>query len=98
MRGRIEVLIRPCIFSPSNLYRKKKKSYTDSERAEIKDDVERSGRVAEIKGEGSVQAGSSSGSAAVPEGRKKTAAEEKYDKIQEERVRTKRRFVLCRAC
>lgn len=64
----------------------------------VKDDVERSGRVAEIKGEGSVQAGSSSSSAAVPEGRKKTAAEEKYDKIQDERVGIGRRRVVQMGC
>jgi len=47
--------------------------------------VERSNRAAELKtGEGSVQAGSSGSSGEV---RKKTAAEEKYDKIQDERVR-----------
>ncbi|KAH8081233.1 hypothetical protein HD553DRAFT_89276 [Filobasidium floriforme] len=68
--------------------KKKKKSYTDSERAVVKDDIERSGRAAEIKGgEGSGQAGSSSNPGLVPEGRKKTAAEEKYDKIREERRR-----------
>lgn len=74
--------------------RKKKKSYTDSERAIVKDDIERSGRAAEIKGgEGSDQAGSSSNPGLVPEGKKKTAAEEKYDKIREERVGS---FMSCR--
>jgi hypothetical protein len=64
--------------------RKKKKAHSESERASIRDEVERSNRAAELKnGEGSVRAASSGTSG---EARKKTAAEEKYDKIQDERV------------
>ena len=59
---------------PSTLLndRKKKKGHSESERASIRDEVERSSRAAEHKtGEGSVQAGSSGSSG---ETRKKTVA------------------------
>lgn len=59
---------------------RKKKSRTDAERSTSQDQVERAGRAVELRGEAST-----SSTTAQPT-RKKTAAEEKYDQIQEERV------------
>lgn len=81
--------------------RKKKKSRTDEERAQAYEEAERAARAAEIaeraqaarsasreeseRGK-SEEEGEDAASGTVKKKKKKTAAEEKFDKIQEERV------------
>jgi hypothetical protein len=90
-------------------HRKKKRSRTDQDRASAAEEAQRAARAAEsaerarAARSASVEEGDKSGSAAEGglEGasggvkKRKTAAEEKFDKIQEERVRNLRSILEC---